>query len=56
MKSPNNDLEVTQAQTRILLALWDLGEQKQEVKRTEVVDRAKRSSEKVEITKEFCRN
>ncbi|MGJ5675705.1 MAG: hypothetical protein ACR9NN_19165 [Nostochopsis sp.] len=46
MKSPNNDLEVTQAQTRILLALWDLGEQKQEVKRTEVVDRAKRSSEK----------
>ncbi|BAZ66665.1 hypothetical protein NIES4106_14170 [Fischerella sp. NIES-4106] len=46
MKSLNNHLEVTQAQTRILLALWDLGGEKQEVKRTEVVDRAKRSSEK----------
>jgi predicted transcriptional regulator len=46
MKSLNHHLEVTQAQTRILLALWDLGGKKQEVKRTEVVERAKRSSEK----------
>ncbi|MFH7025673.1 MAG: hypothetical protein ACHBN1_09770 [Heteroscytonema crispum UTEX LB 1556] len=48
MASKNTGLKDMEAQatTRVLLALWDLGGAKQEVKRSEVTDRAKRSSEK----------
>ncbi len=46
MNSEKSSLQATQAQTRLLLALWDLGGEKQEVNRSEITERAKRVNEK----------
>jgi predicted transcriptional regulator len=42
-----------QPKTRLLLALWDLGGVKQEVKKSELIERVKRSSEKAGDYKEL---
>ncbi len=47
MNAKKNNLQATQAQTRLLLALWDLGGAKQEVKKGELTKRIITKGKKV---------